>query len=275
MSIRYVYNDIDGCIGDFAKPRFPDKQNLSDNEYELHSLLDLVKQTPEITFAVVTGRSVHEADNIIHYLNFTGVSVCEMGNVIYSPGEKSCFLYRNLDLSPECKAFLDSFIRWRNSLDIEALTREKFPESGVKFLKDRLCMVTFEFDRNIGRDLSNWLYTFFFPESVKKAIDLGYLKLIFSDGALDILPFIGKSSAMKYLDYRKDIKLDQTLSIGDSFHSDYDYMKISGYAGCPSNADPRILQLVREKKEKGFISRKSHGEGNVDIIRYAVKNWLG
>ncbi len=274
MSVRYVYNDIDGCIGDFAKPKFPDKQNLSENKFELHALQKLVMQLPEIVFAVITGRSVHEADNIIHYLNFEGVSLCEMGNVIYRPGEKSYFLYQHLDLYPECKEFLNAFIGWRNDLDIETLTREKFPDSGVKFLRDRMCMMTFEFKRNIGRELANWLYDFFFPESVKEAIRLGYLNLVFSDKALDILPFIGKSQAMTYLDSRKHITLEQTLAIGDSFHSDYDYMKISGYAGCPSNADPRILQLVCEKKDKGFISGKSYAEGNLDIIHHAIDYWL-
>ncbi len=274
MSLRYVYNDIDGCIGNFAKPKFPDKQNLSENECELHALQKLVTQLPEITFAVVTGRSVHEADNIIHYLNFSGISLCEMGNVIYQPGEKSYFLYEHLGLCPESMSFLKAFFRWRDDLDIETLAREKFPDSGVKFLKDRLCMMTFEFERNIGRELANWLYTFFFPETVKDAIYKGYLNLVFSGKALDILPFIGKSSAMSYLDSQKQIVLDQTLSIGDSFHSDYDYMKISGYAGCPGNADPQILQIVAEKKDKGYISKKSHAQGNLDIIHHAIDYWL-
>ena len=72
MSIEYVFNDIDGCIDNFAKPDFPDKQDLSPYFQGLQRIREISKQLPETNFGVATARSVHECDNIIHALDFQG-----------------------------------------------------------------------------------------------------------------------------------------------------------------------------------------------------------
>ncbi|MCB2228256.1 MAG: Cof-type HAD-IIB family hydrolase [Desulfarculaceae bacterium] len=273
MSISYVFNDIDGCIDDFVKPGYPDKQDLSPYSEGLVRLRTITKRLPDTSFGVATARSVHECDNIIHALDFQGPSICECGNIVYFPGEGGHLLFEDMDLDAAQRASIKMFLDWRAKLDLDTLARERFPHTGIKMLKDRMAMVTFEFKKNVGPGLVAWLEEFFFPEELKQAIARGHVTISPSSGAVDIFPNIGKANALSHLARALGFDLEATLAVGDSLHSDLEMLQAAGYAACPNNSDPGLKEAVRAKGERGYVSDKSYSEGNVDIMSHALANW--
>jgi hydroxymethylpyrimidine pyrophosphatase-like HAD family hydrolase len=273
MGIKFVFNDIDGCLGAFSKPKYPDKQDLKYHLSSFEELRSVCQKMPEVKFGVATGRSIHESDNIIHLLNFTGYSICEMGNVIYSSEKGGYLLYKNIDVSEGCRKGIDKFIRWLGCVDLDNLSKQRFPNTGIYMLKDRVCMLTFEFQKSIGNELVKWLYRFFIDDDIKDCIQQRHVKVVVSPNAVDIMPFLDKATALDHLADRYGIVLEQTLGIGDSYHSDYGFMKKCGFAACPDNSDAKLKEMVRSKKEKGYVSDKVFIDGNIDIINHSFQRW--
>ncbi|MCF8035163.1 MAG: Cof-type HAD-IIB family hydrolase [Desulfarculaceae bacterium] len=273
MSISYVFNDIDGCIDDFVKPGYPDKQDLLPYAQGLRRLREITKQFSAASFGVATARSVHECDNIIHALDFQGPSICECGNIVYFPGEGGHLLFEDMEMEAEQRASIQLFLEWRAQLDLDTLARERFPHTDIRMLKDRMAMVTFEFKKDVGPGLVSWLDEFFFPEELEQAIARGHVAITLSSGAVDIFPNIGKANAMGHLARALGFDLSKTLTVGDSLHSDLEMLQATGYAACPSNSEQGVKQAVMAKGEQGYVSDKPYAEGNADIMRHALAHW--
>jgi len=273
MGIEYVFNDIDGCIDNFVKPGFPDKQDLSPYSGGLQRLREVAAQLPGTRFGVATARSVHECDNIIHALDFQGPSICECGNIVYCPGQGGRLIFPQMELEPAVAASIEQFLAWRATLDLDTLAREKFPHTGIKMLHDRMSMVTFEFKKDVAAPLVKWLEEFFFPLELKQAIARGHVAISCSAHAIDIFPNIGKANALDHLARTFGFDLGQTLAIGDSFHSDLEMLQLAGYAACPANADEGVKEAVRRKGAQGYVSPKPYSEGNADIFHHALAKW--
>ena len=273
MGIMFIFNDIDGCIGNFSKPKYPNKQDIA---LQYGSLLELKKMSKLLNasvLSVATARSVHESDNIIHTLDYAGKSICEMGNIIYSPNDGEI---RTCDFAPlprNVKMEICDFYKWRSETDFDALVRDKFPNTGAKMLKDRKHMLTFEFEANVSVMVLGWIKEYLLPEWINKLIERDILRVYVSRRAIDITTFLDKLYAIDAIVTQLGHTLSDVLAIGDSEHSDYHFMERCGYCACPSNADEKIRMLVASKGFNGYVSNMPYIDGNLDIIRHTVKFW--
>jgi HAD superfamily hydrolase (TIGR01484 family) len=226
-------------------------------------------------FGVCTSRSYHIADNIMEQSNHIGPSIFEGGNVIFEP---EVGVYNLFEKHPKLKDSIEvvrGFVEWRKEMEnFEDEIKERFKDAKVRHMKERTCMLTYEFEKNIGKDLFEFIVKNKMPAEVKDAIDKGVLKVLFCDIAIDILPNLSKGDAVSFLLEKYKIRKEDSFSIGDSSHSDLDFLNATGLAGCPNNADEELKRLVVSKEEKGFVSDKEHAEGMAEILDKVYEKWF-
>jgi HAD superfamily hydrolase (TIGR01484 family) len=275
MSSRIVFSDIDGCMGEFVKPDYPDKQDLNGNMENLEMIKSKTLKFKDTLFGVCTSRSYHIADNIMEQSNHIGPSIFEGGNVIFEP---EVGVYNLFEKHPKLKDSIEvvrGFVEWRKEMEnFEDEIKERFKDAKVRHMKERTCMLTYEFEKNIGKDLFEFIVKNKMPAEVKDAIDKGVLKVLFCDIAIDILPNLSKGDAVSFLLEKYKIRKEDSFSIGDSSHSDLDFLNATGLAGCPNNADEELKRLVVSKEEKGFVSDKEHAEGMAEILDKVYEKWF-
>ncbi len=266
--IKIVFCDIDGCMGDFVKPEYPLKQDLYENREQLEEIQKKAYQIslvePEILFGVCTGRSFYQADHIMKKTGCQGPSIFEMGNVIFDPKEGVYNLFEKYDRFKANIELLNAFIQWKNKMKgSEEQLKRKFPNSGLRQMKDRTCMLTYEFEEKIGEELYQHILEII-PSQFKEAIDMSLLRVSLSKNAIDILPNITKGDAVTYLINLYGISKEEVLAIGDSSHSDLDLLKSAGLVACPDNADLELKKYVFE--HNGFVVPNSSNKGLINIL---------
>lgn len=274
MNKKIVWSDIDGCIGKFVKPEYPLKQDLNGNLKNLELIKNKTLEFKNTLFGVSTGRSFHIADNIMEHSNHKGPSILEMGNVIFEPETGVYNLFEKDSILKDSIEIIKNFIEWKKEMEAhEREIKDKFRVANVRHMKERKCMLTYEFNKNIGRELYGFILKNKMPPEIKDAIKTGVLKVLFCDIAIDILPNLDKGYAADFLLKKYCVKKENSLSIGDSSHSDLDILNITGLVGCPDNADAGIKKFVLSKGDKGFISNRGYSEGMIDILNEVHKRW--
>lgn len=272
--IKIVFCDIDGCIGDFTKPEYPLKQEIGKNKKSLELIKNKVDELKNqgIIFGVSTGRSFYQADHIMETTGHQGPSIFEMGNVIFEPSEGVYNLFERHEKFKDCVEVVREFIQWKNQMkNNEQKIKEFFPGSNVRQMKDRSCMLTYEFDKEIGNELYSLIESMF-PEIFKNAVEKKLLKVLISKNAIDILPSLTKGDAVSYLINKYGIRKEEVLAIGDSSHSDLDFLDSAGIIACPDNADEKLKNFVL--LNNGFVvpNKSSQGLLNIlDLVRYFIK----
>jgi len=275
MVIKIVFSDIDECMGNFVKPEYPEKQDLNGNLENLELIKNKTLEFKDTLFGVSTGRSFHIADNIMEHSNHTGPSIFEMGNVIFEPGVGVYNLFEKHPKFKDSIEIIRDFIEWRKQMeDSENEIKERFKDANTRQMKERTCMLTYEFEKNIGKDLFDFIVKNKMPSNIKDAIDKGILNVMFCDIAIDILPNLNKGDAVKFLLEKYNIGKEDSLSIGDSNHSDIGLLSATDLAGCPNNADDDIKKFVSSKGDNGFVSDKDCAEGMVDILDKVHERWF-
>lgn len=260
-----VFCDIDGCLGDFIKPEYPHKQDLDNNKGKLELIKEKRKQFNEILFGVATGRSFYQADNIMESTAHQGPSIFEMGNVIFDPEEGVYNLFERHEKLCEHKAVIQEFIEWKRELSKqEQDIKNRFAFANLRQIKDRTCMLTYEFDSDIANELYSFLQEFM-PENIKNSIDNQILKVLFSENSLDIMPNLNKGDAVEFISKKYGIDKNEILAIGDSSHSDIDLLKAAGFMACPDNADEELKEFVLSSG-KGFIAPNNSATGVLNIL---------
>ena len=66
--IKLIISDVDGCLGDFEKPEYPEKQDLSNHFEDLEKLKEKIKEN-NVRFSVCTGRSSHLVNDMVNCLD--------------------------------------------------------------------------------------------------------------------------------------------------------------------------------------------------------------
>lgn len=270
-----VFCDIDGCMGDFVKTEYPLKQDISKNEEELIKIKERVSQISStqdgILFGVCTGRSFYQADHIMYQTGHQGPSIFEMGNVIYDPKEGVYNLFERHEKFKGSVNRIKFFISWKNGMkELEGELKENFYGSGIRQLKDRTCMLTYEFEKDIGNELKERLLKSM-PAEVRELLNDGILKIMQSKKAIDILPNLSKGDAVDYLAGLYKVDRKNILAIGDSSHSDLDLLKSAGLIACPDNADEEMKDYVR--KHNGLVVPNSLNSGLLNILD-VVENFI-
>ena len=149
--------------------------------------------------------------------------------------------------------------------DFEEELRQKFSDSQMKQIRTRSYMLTYEFEEDIGEELRSYLLSIM-PQEFNKAIERSLLKILLSQGAIDILPNLTKGDAVNKIleDYK--INRAEVLAIGDSSHSDLSLLESAGLVACPSNADRELREYVR--KRGGYVAEKGFHEGLLEIYDF-------
>jgi len=269
--IKMIFCDIDGCMGDFIKPEYPLKQDLYGNKMQLMKIKERVNRLSSIgdgiLLGVCTGRSFYQADHIMKYSGCQGPSIFEMGNVIFDPKEGVYNLFERHEKFKKNTLLINDFILWKNKMkETEEKLKERFPNSGIRQMKDRTCMLTYEFRKDISKELYSLLLELM-PDELKKAISSSILKVLISRNALDILPNLTKGDAVNYLAGLYKVRKEEVLAIGDSSHSDLDMLKSAGLVACPDNADTELKRYVLE--HNGFVVPNSSNSGFINILDLA------
>lgn len=260
-------------MGDFIKPDYPLKQDLYKNKENLERIRKKVEAFPlkDVFFGVCTGRSFYQADSIMKITGHQGPSIFEMGNVIFDPEEGVYNLFERHEKFAGNVEVVRDFIIWKNEMkQSEETIKEKFPNSNIRQMKDRSCMLTYEFENDIGKELLNHLFGIM-PQNIKEAIEKGVLKVLISKKAIDILPNLSKGDAVTYLAGKYNINKEEILAIGDSSHSDLDLLKSAGLIACPDNADEELKKFVI--KNNGFLVPNNSHEGLLNIFDL-VENFI-
>ncbi|MEK6895799.1 MAG: HAD hydrolase family protein [Nanoarchaeota archaeon] len=267
-NIKIVFNDIDKCMGMFEKPNYPLKQDLNGAFTGLHEIARKTLDFPEVMFSVATGRSYYLSDNIMRESNHNGPSVFEMGNVIYLPEERSTiYLFeRHQKFTREQTGLINEFINWRRKMEIyESKLQQIFPRINLRQMKDRECMLTYEF--NGGEEVGRQFYEEvrkLMPGKIHRALEEGVLQLLFCDIAIDILPNIDKGEAVEFILDHYKISRSEALAVGDSSHSDLRLLESVDNIACPQNADDRLKAYVASRG--GFISQHPVEKGLLEIL---------
>lgn len=269
--IKTVFCDIDGCMGDFVKPEYPLKQNIEKNKKYLDLIKARVKKFKDVSFGVCTGRSFYQSDHIMEATGHQGLSVFEMGNVIFDPNIGVYNLFEKHKRFNKDAYAIKRFVEWKNQMsNFENTVKDKFLDSNIRQIKDRSCMLTYEFDKDIGNKLYEFLLPFM-PVPIKEAIDKEVLKVLISAKSLDIMPRVNKGEAVSHLIEKYNINRLEVLAIGDSSHSDLDLLKSAGIVACPDNADEALKDFVL--KNNGFIVPNPSSRGLLNILDL-VENYI-
>lgn len=81
-------------------------------------------------------------------------------------------------------------------------------------------------------------------------------------------PAATKRTGAERISELNGIPLSDTLAIGDSTN-DWTFMGLCGYVGTLGNGTPELKELVKGKKEKGFITEKTVNEdGLLEILKH-------
>ncbi|HTY44333.1 MAG TPA: HAD family hydrolase [Patescibacteria group bacterium] len=264
--MKIVFCDIDGCMGNFVKSEYPFKQDTSKNEEEFERIKKRIVPLAEngILFGVCTGRSFYQADHIMSHTGHQGPSIFEMGNVIFEPDRGVYNLFEEHEKFRDKKEIIRRFIEWKKQMtENEKEIKDKFQDANLRQIKDRTCMLTYEFERNIGKELFIFLVEKM-PDVVKQGIQDDVLTVLFSRNALDILPNINKGDAVSFLINKYNIDKKNVLAIGDSSHSDLPLLQSAGMVACPDNADEEMKKYVLE--HNGFVVPNSSSTGLLNIL---------
>ncbi len=275
--IDLVFNDIDGCFGNFKKPKaYPEKQSLAGHEDLLAKIKTFVEAHPEVKFSACTGRSLYLCDNIIEATGMNEISAVEMGQEIYNPLTKECYgLLRRLYGERRAKSGLTLLRHWTEVADglrefmqtsaqyYDYPLKLFFRGSNIRRMQDNRNMLTYEFDDVITGEA---VFQFMEPhlyESVRNGIKEGIIKVVPSKKAVDVRTFINKGHAIDHILEKLKRTGEACLGIGDSYHSDIDMLNCCEHVACPANSDDKLKDYVSGRK--GHIARQTFGEGVLEI----------
>jgi HAD superfamily hydrolase (TIGR01484 family) len=267
--VKIVFCDIDGCLGDFTKQRYPLRQEIRNNVAQLRDINQTIESFGKTLFGVSTGRSFYQSDNIMKITGCMGPSTFEMGNLVYEPNEGVYRLFDRHDKFQGYRHIINSFIEWKDKISQdEELVKSKFPNSDLELVKGRVCMLTYGFKNNIGKELTKFLFEIM-PKELKIAFDKNLLTVLYSKNYIDMMPNLSKGDAVTYLLNKYQINKSEAMAIGDASHSDLDLLESVGIKACPDNADNFIKSYVLENG--GFIVPFETSKGIMSILE-VVKN---
>lgn len=266
--IELVFNDIDGCFGNFKKPKaYPEKQNLKGHKTLLAKIKAFVEAHPDVRFSACTGRSLYLCDNIIEASGMNEISAVEMGQEIYNPQTKECYGLLSI-VRPELALVGEELRKFiANADSFEEEIKAALSRSEIKRMKDNRNMLTYEFKAAADRGITGeQVYDFLkprLPESVKAEIAAGGIKVVISKAAIDIRPNIAKGEAIGHILEKIERAGEGCLGIGDSFHSDIDMLNCCEHVACPANSDEKLKDYVSQRK--GHIAKAQFGKGIIEI----------
>lgn len=244
MKQRFVFIDIDGCITPGKNKSIPTK-DITDMHFALSSMSDYYD------YVIVTARPAAYAEAIAQMLGLMDESahkhaVCESGCVAHLFGSDTYVVsdHVNQDLLSSFEGEL------RHLQHAFSFTIEDGRKRTITLLaKGDQSLETLE--QIIGRLL---------PRGLGMHV---------SAGGIDIMPEnVDKAEAVNKLKTELGFNLKDSISIGDS-GGDLPLMKIIGHPSCPKNASDNVKELV--SKKGGFVSKKSFGQGVVDILKHYYK----
>lgn len=270
--IKLVKSDIDGVLGKFVKPDYPNKQDIEPHKEYMDKIKLVIEQHAKngIMHSVCTGRARYSVETIVNYIGINAPSVFEHGTEIWIPGKDSYRLvekeHPNLVKPSD---YLESWIREVGEYNISRY----FPNAEfIRRRKENSHILTYEFLGVTGNGLYKKLEQLM-PTEVKSNIDMGALRVVISEseidgkqtGAIDIMPNISKADGVKHAIKMLGLKKEEVLGIEDSYHSGIPLMQETGHVACPANAQDELKSYV--SKRGGFIASKSYAEGWLEIMR--------
>jgi hydroxymethylpyrimidine pyrophosphatase-like HAD family hydrolase len=266
--ITHVFNDLDGCFGDFDKPKYPNRQDFSghiESLDRLRGLFDRVK-AQGVGLSAVTGRSLHMAEAIVQRTGLDRLSVFEMGGQLYHPitgvVEDTAPL-----LKPEQVGLYNRFFRWiaQEGPEVTGALQSAFPRGNVIPMHNtRMYTVEFEPCDDQRRYVAAAMAEL--PDEFKEAIEQGYLMFSPCAIAFDLRPTIGKKEATGYVRERLGLDREKCLGIGDSLHSDKPMMTECGSVACVANANEGLQNYVRSRG--GFVAEAPYAAGVEQIYKH-------
>ena len=270
MPIKLVISDNDGCFGDFKKFSRPHEEDLRPHIGGLYRIRDLCSEH-KLFLSMNTGRSLEKSIKTIHGIGANAPCALEMGTLIYDPNTDNAhslaenrFIYLK-DAQNAIRKFMDVVDRSYDEI------KERLG-CNLERLDDRKHIITYEFENGVGGIMFTILHEKM-PDNMKEFLKKGYIKVVQSKGAIDIMPDIGKGAVTDYIMELIGISPEKAMSIGDAAHTDIEMLKKTGYAGCPSNSDDETKAYVRSRNGKGYISMRKYEKGVFDIISHGIRNW--
>ncbi|VVB74777.1 Phosphoglycolate phosphatase [Candidatus Tiddalikarchaeum anstoanum] len=241
--IKLVCIDIDGTATDGPDHPLRNQEKLA----------DVIKETQKRGSIVyfVTGRGSAYVKNYLSTTEINASALCEMGAVHYS----------NSHAEPLSSDSVKSFMEIRGELEkiIESGLKGKYKQGWGKEGKE--VMLTYN-DHTQNRDIST-MYRLIvsFLEKYNDKVDIMH-----SQTAVDVVPK-GLNKAFAIRNIMEKYGIDgEIAAIGDS-NGDKSMLDIADFVGAPQNAEESIKELVRERKERGFISDKITTHGTCDFLR--------
>lgn len=281
--VNLVFNDIDGCFGNFKKPKkYPEKQSLEGHEELLSKIKRFIQYHPEVKFSACTGRSLYLCDNILEATGINELSSVEMGQAVYNPSDKKQYsLYRILMKNGQiCNDWynviqkLHQFNGREDYLEkIDNSLMLFFRKTHIKRLKDNKHMLTYEFSQKYqgeeinGNDIAKVIIPLL-PKEIQDSFERGIMVVKPSKTAVDIRPFLNKGHSIDYILTELGRTGEGCLAIGDSFHSDKDMMECCEYVACPANSDENLKDYVNDRK--GYVSKEPFGNGILEIYESLI-----
>lgn len=277
--IKLVKSDIDGVMGKFVKPDYPNKQDIEPHREYMDKIKLVIGQHEKngIMHSVCTGRARYSVETIVNYIGINAPSVFEHGTEIWIPGKGS---YRLVEKEyPNLVKPSDYLENWIGEVDEYNISRYLPNAELIRRRKENSHILTFEFLGVDGDEVYGKLEQLM-PREVKLNIDSGALKVLISEseidgkqtGAIDIMPNISKADGVKHAIRMLGLKKEEVLGIEDSYHSGIPLMQETGYVACPANAQDELKSYVN--KRGGFIASKSYAEGWLEIMGHLFTDSL-
>ena len=267
--IRLVIADNDGCLGNYAKFGRPLEEDLKPHTQDFDRIRDFLSAYP-VMFAMNTGRSLTNSAKIMHEVGMNAPSALEMGTLVYNPRTHESHILAYTEGFKDYREAQDEVRRFHDYISKSNGKLDDIFGCDASFLSDRKNMICIEVAGKTGYDIDPIV-----RRMMKDYPDLenlereGKVLLVPSKGAIDIMPAIGKGKATEYQMDLCGVSRDESLSIGDSDHTDRKMMKKTGLVGCPSNADPATKKYVASRGKEGHISDYAYAEGVLDTMKWA------
>ena len=266
--------DLDGVLSKGEVfPKTTDFDELLHGQIKNLNQLSRFLKAKGIISIAITGRSLDITKPIIDKY-MTGPSACEHGAVIYNPATFQHYHIADSDSrfsnQINAKNELEQFIESADVISDDLIL--KFPNEGIKRLKENHHILTYEFKPSVSCDFSKDLFQYLqenhFPSIILGHIEEGLLSVIYSNSALDIKPNISKADAILHILRELDVLEEEVLVCGNSFHSDFDMMRVipNGYWFGPANSDKKLKKAVKSHGSKGYISKGDYFQGTMETL---------
>jgi hydroxymethylpyrimidine pyrophosphatase-like HAD family hydrolase len=265
VNVRLIVTDVD----DTVTPHYP---NGNRDLTLAREAGEVISECPHVYRSALTGHYRDAVVDVLRAAHIDGMSCFEMGYLVGFPGGQ-------LELLPQIanEPAVQAVRKLKQRLQNDGVaSRSKNHGISADVIKRKHEMLSFDvFDKN-GQGFVDRVLPELLDDDVLAYIQRGDVIVKNPGYAVDILPAcVNKGIAMQHIMDYCHVTPENTLAIGDSYHSDREMFHLAqpGYAACPANADDEVKYIVRQFGKKGFVSDVPCDKGGfVNILEHAIES---